>query len=138
MEIVGHTDSDGSDAVNGPLSQARADAVLSADSAAPAHVRSTSRQSGSAAVATSWSATRRSSKAQNRRVSFRVRLADAVVGAAVVIQKKICMLGGLRRRQDEPGLAVRPQHVLRQIPDDGRREDREEERRRWAAQQVDL
>ena len=101
---------------------------------------STSRRAASAARRRSRRARPKPDKQRNRRASFRVELSDdqARTEQPPVIQKKICLLGGVRRRQDEPGLALRPQHVLRQVPDDHRREDREEERRARRASSVEL
>ena len=75
IELIGHTDSDGTDVSNGPLSQARADAVISL-------MRTTLLDSldfvasgvGSAAPVTNGAS--EEDKLQNRRVSFRVVLPE--------------------------------------------------------------
>jgi len=76
VELVGHTDGDGSDTINGPLSQARAEAVLKL-------IRTSPRSSldiTTIGVGTSSPIVmgeRETEKAQNRCVSFRVRFSEA-------------------------------------------------------------
>jgi OOP family OmpA-OmpF porin len=75
VEVVGHTDGDGSEAVNGPLSQARAETVLKL-------IRTTPRRAlDFSAIGTGTSSPivvgdTEVEKAQNRCVSLRVRLLD--------------------------------------------------------------
>ena len=75
VELVGQTDSDGTDQGNGPLSQARANAVLSAlHTPALDALTVTARGIGTAASAAA--ATTEAEKERNRRVSLRVALAE--------------------------------------------------------------
>jgi outer membrane protein OmpA-like peptidoglycan-associated protein len=71
LEILGYTDSDGPDALNAVLSQARADAVRRAlEAASFRHIDLTARGVGRASAA----ATTPEEQEQNRRTSFRVQL----------------------------------------------------------------
>ena len=73
IEIRGHTDSDGSELENGPLSQARADAVLRVLGAAPSDsITFVSRGLGVDEPVTTG--TSEAEKVLNRRVSLRVLL----------------------------------------------------------------
>ncbi len=75
VDVVGHTDSDGSELSNGPLSQARADTVRRALAAAALDAISfSSRGVGIDDPATTG--TTEAEKILNRRVSLRVRLTD--------------------------------------------------------------
>jgi OOP family OmpA-OmpF porin len=78
VELVGHTDEDGSDALNSPLSQARAQAVLKSvrGSARDALDMSAIGVGTSSPIATGNTEIE---KAQNRCVSFRVRLLETPV-----------------------------------------------------------
>ncbi|MGE5813878.1 MAG: OmpA family protein [Acidobacteriota bacterium] len=73
VEIIGHTDNDGTDRENGPLSQARADQILNRTrSPLFDRVEFTARGVGSSAPLTPG--TSEAEKQKNRRVSFRVLL----------------------------------------------------------------
>jgi len=73
IEVRGHTDSDGSELENGPLSQARADAVVRALSAtAPDSITLAARGLGVEEPVTTG--TSEAEKVLNRRVSLRVLL----------------------------------------------------------------
>jgi OOP family OmpA-OmpF porin len=74
LDILGHADSDGPDALNTPLSQARADTVLAAIQHTPlTHIAVSARGLGRAPVTPG--ATELDHE-RNRRVAFRVHLAD--------------------------------------------------------------
>jgi outer membrane protein OmpA-like peptidoglycan-associated protein len=73
VEVVGHTDADGSDSVNGPLSQARADAVLKAVGT-PARSALDLSAIGVGTTAPLAPGGDERDKERNRSVSFRVRI----------------------------------------------------------------
>jgi outer membrane protein OmpA-like peptidoglycan-associated protein len=78
VEILGHTDSDGTDLENGPLSQARADVVLAAlPTASLDALDITGRGQGSAVAPGNAAGATEAEKERNRRVSFHVILPDA-------------------------------------------------------------
>jgi OOP family OmpA-OmpF porin len=75
VEIVGHTDSDGSDVANEPLSLSRAQSLRQVVAAAPLTALEVSVKGVGSSAPMSRGATEQD-MAQNRRVSFRVVLAD--------------------------------------------------------------
>jgi OOP family OmpA-OmpF porin len=78
VEVVGHTDSDGSESSNGQLSRARADAVL-AMLPTPLLDALDVSASGAGSSAPLVNGSTESEKQQNRRVSFRVTLSERPV-----------------------------------------------------------
>jgi OOP family OmpA-OmpF porin len=82
VEIVGHTDSDGTDVANGPLSQARADALL-AVLRSPLLDTVDLTTTGVGSTSPLARGTAEQDKQQNRRVSFRVILPAAAESGSV-------------------------------------------------------
>jgi OOP family OmpA-OmpF porin len=80
VEVVGHTDTDGSDVANGPLSVSRAQAVKALLPAQLEAVDLPVRGVGSAAPLSSGKS--EADMSRNRRVSFRVELAGAADGVS--------------------------------------------------------
>lgn len=79
VEIVGHTDSDGTDLANGPLSQARADALLSVIQS-PLLDSLDLATTGAGSAAPLAQGTSEQQKQQNRRASLRVILGGVPEG----------------------------------------------------------
>jgi outer membrane protein OmpA-like peptidoglycan-associated protein len=78
VELLGHTDSDGTDLENGPLSQARADVVRAALQTSTFDALDvTTRGLGSTLVSGVAAGLTEAEKERNRRVSFHVVLTDA-------------------------------------------------------------
>jgi outer membrane protein OmpA-like peptidoglycan-associated protein len=75
VAITGHTDNDGSDSENGPLSNARATVVLS-QTRSPALTAMAFTATGVGSTAPLTSGTTEADKQRNRRASFRVTLSD--------------------------------------------------------------
>jgi outer membrane protein OmpA-like peptidoglycan-associated protein len=81
VEVLGHTDSDGTDLENAPLSQRRAEAVVGTlQTASLDALDIVARGLGSVMVPGGAAGTTEAEKERNRRVSFRVILPDAAAG----------------------------------------------------------
>ena len=125
VDLVGRTDPTGSDATNQSLAQLRVDAVARRLTAlgvpaAMLHGRS---------VATSQPLRVQDTGEQariNRSVSFEVVVANRVARTqgAVMLQKKICMVGVFGTGKTCLVQRYVHSHFFREVPDDGRREDR--------------
>ncbi len=81
VDVLGHTDTDGTDLENAPLSQRRAEAVVGIlQTASLEALDFAARGLGSVVVPGSAAGTTEAEKERNRRVSFRVILPDAAAG----------------------------------------------------------
>ena len=129
VELVGEADADGAAESNLPLSQRRAERVLGL--LAPPrleHVTLTASGIGSRSAADSWRRRNQQAAQPPRLVPRESRRRSTIIGADA--SEEDLHARGLRGRQDEPGLALRDQHLLRHLPHDHRREDRQEDDRR--------
>ena len=126
LELAGRTDPTGSDSTNQALSRYRAEAVLGALAARGVPRSAASLRAHRHQPAAPEQRSGGAGADQPERLVPREPGRGSRAGAVAMIQKKVCMVGRLRHRKDQPGAALRALHVLGALSLHRRRQDRPE------------